>query len=59
MAEIPTIALWMGEPISKMSRGELEREFCKAHEKIAQMEREICERSVANIRALAAMARGR
>jgi hypothetical protein len=55
MMDIPTIAYWMGVPISEMPREELEREFVAAHRRIQELERNICERSVEHIRDLAEM----
>jgi hypothetical protein len=54
-----TIAYWMDRPLSDLSREELEREFCKAHQEIQRLQTDICNRSVAHIRDLAAMKRGR
>lgn len=59
MAEtiIPMVDYWMGEPISAMSRDDLEREFANAHQEIAELQSEVCDRSVAHVRDLSAMRR--
>jgi hypothetical protein len=54
---VPMIVYWRGVPLSEMSRGELEREFAAAHATIQRLQREVCDRSVAHVRDLAALLR--
>lgn len=59
MSETPTIALWMGVPLSDLPREELEQALINTCKALEESRRAECDRSVAHIRDLAAMARWR
>lgn len=56
---VPTIAYYMGVPLSEMPREELEATLCDAYQQIETLRHELCTRSVEHINDLAAMARRR
>lgn len=57
--DVPTVAYWMGEPISALSRDELEALFIDAHKQVELLRAENHRRSVEHIRDIAQMARER
>lgn len=59
MSEIPMIATWCGQPVHELSRDELHAAFSQLIAENARLRDRAHDTSVAHIRDLAAMARGR